>query len=65
MRERAAQFGGELHLESVPGRGARVIADLPAWSRDTREANDVVVTTPARDDGDVPATMRPAQGQAR
>jgi signal transduction histidine kinase len=66
MRERAAQFGGELHLESVPGRGTRVMADLPAWSRDTREASDVVVTAPAHDDRDVPApTMSPAQGQAR
>jgi signal transduction histidine kinase len=66
MRERAAQFGGELRFESMPGRGTRVIADLPAWSRETREASDVVVTSPARHDEDVPATtMRPAQGQAR
>ncbi len=48
MRERAAQFGGELRLESLPGRGTRVIADLPAWSRDTREATDVVVSPPVR-----------------
>jgi signal transduction histidine kinase len=66
MRERAAQFGGELRFESMPGHGTRVIADLPAWSREMREASDVVVTSPARRDDEIPATtMRPAQGQAR
>jgi signal transduction histidine kinase len=69
MRERAAQFGGELRLESLPGRGTRVIADLPAWSRDMREASDVVVSAPAAAGAPIghAPTMRTSteQGQAR
>ena len=35
MRERAAALGGQLTLESKPGEGARVMAELPLSSRKT------------------------------
>ena len=35
MRERAAALGGQLTLESRPGQGARVMAELPLSSRTT------------------------------
>jgi signal transduction histidine kinase len=38
MRERATQLDGTLTIDSVPGRGTRIIADLPAWPRDHEAA---------------------------
>jgi signal transduction histidine kinase len=29
MRERAAEMGGEVHIENAPGGGVRVLATLP------------------------------------
>ena len=34
IRERAAQFGGELRLESGPGKGTRLTVEIPAYPRD-------------------------------
>jgi len=40
MQERAALLGGRLHVESRPGAGTRVTAELPLQDGETRAADD-------------------------
>jgi PAS domain S-box-containing protein len=41
MRERAALLGGRCHVESRPGAGTRVTAELPVQGRQMRNSDDV------------------------
>ena len=40
MRERAILIGGQLTLDSAPGTGTRVIAELPLGDRVERRSSD-------------------------
>jgi signal transduction histidine kinase len=37
MRERVRVLGGDLEIESEPGRGTQIVVDLPAWLPDEGE----------------------------
>jgi len=43
MRERVSQLQGTMRIESAPGKGTRVTAELPARSRSVAyEAEEVI-----------------------
>jgi signal transduction histidine kinase len=51
IRERAAQFGGTMHIDSVPGRGTTLSVELPTRWQTLPASPHMTQHTPIEEDG--------------